>query len=83
MSDQDPFQYPAEGSADPAEEDFSGLPEAESPLEPPISADPVAAEDNGMSWYIIHTYSGLKIKWPSPCGRGLKRSGSRINSDKF
>jgi transcription termination/antitermination protein NusG len=61
MSDQDPFQYPAEDSADPTEEDFSGIPE-EAPVEPPISGDPVAAEDDGMSWYIIHTYSGFENK---------------------
>src|SRR4051794_4172015 len=59
MSEQDPFQYPA--VADPAEEDFSGLPEEES-VEPPVSAGPVAAEDDGMSWYIIHTYSGFENK---------------------
>lgn len=61
MSEQDPFQYPAEGAADPVEEDFSGIPE-EQPVEPPVSADPVAAEDDGMSWYIIHTYSGFENK---------------------
>lgn len=62
MSERDPFQYPAEGPADPVEEDFSGLPEELPPDEPPISGDPVAADDNGMSWYIIHTYSGFENK---------------------
>jgi transcriptional antiterminator NusG len=61
MSEQDPFQYPVEAVADPTEEDFSGLPQEE-PLEPPVSAGPVAAEDDGMSWYIIHTYSGFENK---------------------
>jgi transcription termination/antitermination protein NusG len=69
MSEQHPFQHPADGSADPAEEDLSGLP-VEPPVdpnldpnvEPPVSADPVAAEDDGMSWYIIHTYSGFENK---------------------
>jgi transcription termination/antitermination protein NusG len=63
MSDRDPFQYPTDVPADPVDEDFSGLPPAdEPPVEPPISADPVAAEDDGKSWYIIHTYSGFENK---------------------
>src|SRR5215213_9735504 len=63
MPEQDPFQYPADGAPDPAEEDFSGLPvEEEVPTEPLVSAGPVAAEDDGMSWYIIHTYSGFENK---------------------
>lgn len=61
MPEQDPFQYPADGVADPGDEDFSGVPVDES-VEPPVSADPVAAEDDGMSWYIIHTYSGFENK---------------------
>lgn len=61
MPEQDPFQYPADGVADPSDEDFSGMP-AEEPVEPPVSAGPVAAEDDGMSWYIIHTYSGFENK---------------------
>jgi transcriptional antiterminator NusG len=60
MSEKDPFQYPAEESGEPTE-DFSGLPE-ESPIEPPVSDGPVAADDDGMSWYIIHTYSGFENK---------------------
>ncbi len=65
MSDRDPFQYPTDVPADPAEEDFSGLPvvDEQVPEEPPVSAGPVAVgEDNGMSWYIIHTYSGFENK---------------------
>ena len=61
MPEQDPFQYPADGVADPGDEDFSGVPVDES-VEPPVSADPVAAEDDGKSWYIIHTYSGFENK---------------------
>src|SRR4051795_541111 len=62
MSQQDPFQYPAEGSPDPNVEDFSGMPPEEPPLEPPVSDGPVAVDDGGMSWYIIHTYSGFENK---------------------
>jgi transcription termination/antitermination protein NusG len=65
MSDREPFQYPADVPIDAAEEDFSGLPpvgEEEIPVEPPVSAGPVAAEPDGMSWYIIHTYSGFENK---------------------
>lgn len=63
MSERDPFQYPAEGSPDPNEEDFSGMPAEQAPVEPPVSAGPVAAEEEGgMSWYIIHTYSGFENK---------------------
>jgi transcription termination/antitermination protein NusG len=61
MPEQDPFQYPADGAADPSDEDFSGVPVDES-VEPPVSDGPVAAEDDGMSWYIIHTYSGFENK---------------------
>jgi transcription termination/antitermination protein NusG len=61
MPDQDPFQYSAEESTEPAAEDFSGLPEPV-PSEPPVSAGPVAAEDDRKSWYIIHTYSGFERK---------------------
>jgi transcriptional antiterminator NusG len=61
MADQDPFQYSAEDSPEPAAEDFSGLPEPP-PSEPPVSAGPVAAEDDRKSWYIIHTYSGFERK---------------------
>lgn len=61
MPEQDPFQYPADGVADPSDEDFSGGP-VDEPVEPPVSAGPVAAEDDGMSWYIIHTYSGFENK---------------------
>jgi transcription termination/antitermination protein NusG len=61
MPEQDPFQYPADGVADPSDEDFSGVPVDES-VEPPVSDGPVAAEDDGMSWYIIHTYSGFENK---------------------
>lgn len=61
MPEQDPFQYPADGVADPTDEDFSGMP-VEPPVEPPISADPIAVADDGMSWYIIHTYSGFENK---------------------
>ena len=61
MSEQHPFQHPADGSADPAEEEVSGLP-GETPVESPVSAEPVAALDDGMSWYIIHTYSGFENK---------------------
>jgi transcription termination/antitermination protein NusG len=65
MSERDPFQYPTDVPADPADEDFSGLPPVEEqlPVEPPVSAGPVVADDNsGMSWYIIHTYSGFENK---------------------
>ena len=61
MPEQDPFQYPADGVADPSDEDFSGGP-VDEPVEPPVSAGPVAAEDDGMSWYIIHTSSGFENK---------------------
>jgi transcriptional antiterminator NusG len=61
MPEQDPFQYPADGVADPSDEDFSGVP-VEEPIEPPVFAGPVAVEDDGMSWYIIHTYSGFENK---------------------
>ena len=61
MSDQEPFQYPAEGPADPTDEDFSGIPE-EPQIEPPLSAETGAIEDDGLSWYIIHTYSGFENK---------------------
>ena len=60
MSENDPFQYPADEPGEPVE-DFSGLPE-EPPMEPPVSEGPVAADDDGMSWYIIHTYSGFENK---------------------
>ena len=60
MSEQDPFQYPADEPGEPTE-DFSGLPE-EPPIEPPVSEGPVAVDDGGMSWYIIHTYSGFENK---------------------
>jgi transcription termination/antitermination protein NusG len=68
MSEQHPFQHPADGSADSAEEDFSGL-SGEPPVDPnldpnaetPVAADAVAGDD-GMSWYIIHTYSGFENK---------------------
>jgi transcriptional antiterminator NusG len=61
MADRDPFQFPAEDQAEPAVEDFSGLPEP-APSEPPVSAGPVAADDDVKSWYIIHTYSGFERK---------------------
>jgi transcriptional antiterminator NusG len=64
MSDRDPFQFPSDEAADPAEEDFSGLPAepgVEPAVEPPVSAETVAADD-GKSWYIIHTYSGFERK---------------------
>ena len=61
MADRDPLQFPAEDQADPEAEDFSGLPETP-PSEPPISADPVAADEDHKSWYIIHTYSGFERK---------------------
>jgi transcriptional antiterminator NusG len=60
MADRDPFQFPAEDQAEPAAEDFSGLPEP--PSEPPTSAGPVAEDDDRKSWYIIHTYSGFERK---------------------
>jgi transcription termination/antitermination protein NusG len=60
MSDLDPFQFPAESSGDPEPEDLSGVPAVE-PVEPPVSAETVAADD-GLSWYIIHTYSGFEKK---------------------
>ena len=69
MADREPFQYPAEGTPDPAEEDFSGLPqppasESEPPPEEeaPPAAEPVATEDYTKNWYIIHTYSGFERK---------------------
>jgi len=63
MSDKDPLQYPAEGSPDGTEEDFSGMPVEEPAVEPPDSAAPGAVEQDGaMSWYIIHTYSGFENK---------------------
>ena len=61
MADRDPFQFPANGEVEPEAEDFSGLPEG-SPSEPPVSAGPVAADDDLKSWYIIHTYSGFERK---------------------
>ena len=61
MADRDPFQFPAEDTRDAADEDFSGLPEPEA-TEPPVSAGPVAVEDDRKSWYIIHTYSGFERK---------------------
>jgi transcriptional antiterminator NusG len=64
MADRDPFQFPSEGASDPVEEDFSGLPPTD-PDEPPVAADssePVAADDDGKSWFIIHTYSGFENK---------------------
>lgn len=64
MADRDPFQFPSESPPDPVEEDFSGLPPAD-PDEPPVAADssePVAADDDGKSWFIIHTYSGFENK---------------------
>jgi transcription termination/antitermination protein NusG len=64
MADRDPFQFPSEGASDPVEEDYSGLPPAD-PDEPPVAADssePVAADDDGKSWFIIHTYSGFENK---------------------
>jgi transcriptional antiterminator NusG len=60
MSDLDPFQFPAEPNGDPEPEDLSGVPVVE-PVEPPVSAETVAADD-GLSWYIIHTYSGFEKK---------------------
>jgi transcriptional antiterminator NusG len=67
MEERDPFQYPSETPGDPNEEDFSGVSaDGDAPAdEPPVatSADAViAADDNGMSWYIIHTYSGFERK---------------------
>src|SRR5687768_2158836 len=62
MAERDPFQFPADEQAEPAAEDFSGLPE-EAPSEPPVSSGPVAADDGDRkSWYIIHTYSGFERK---------------------
>ena len=61
MPDQDPVEYSAEESNELPPEDFSDLPEA-ADIEPPVSADPVAAEDDRKSWSIIHTYSGFERK---------------------
>jgi len=73
MSDKDPFQYPADSPADPADElpleveadiqEDSGVvsePEESAELEAIPEAPPV--DDSGMSWYIIHTYSGFENK---------------------
>lgn len=60
MADQNPFQYPTDQQRE-SEEDFSGLPEA-LPDEPPVPDGAVAVEDDGKSWYIIHTYSGFERK---------------------
>jgi transcriptional antiterminator NusG len=67
MEERDEFQYPSETSGDPIEEDFSGLPPAdEMPAdEPPVATSAtseIVADDSGMSWYIIHTYSGFERK---------------------
>jgi transcriptional antiterminator NusG len=66
MADRDPFQFPADQGPDAAEEDFSGLPSPEeqpqATEEPPVSSGAVAVDDDGKSWYIIHTYSGFERK---------------------
>jgi transcriptional antiterminator NusG len=61
MADRDPFQFPADGDVDPAAEDISGLSDPSS-SEAPVSAGPVAPDDDQKSWYIIHTYSGFERK---------------------
>ena len=70
MEERDPLQYPAEGNGQITEDDLSDLGAAdqtgqELPLdEVPVedAEQPVAEPDNGMSWYIIHTYSGFERK---------------------
>jgi transcriptional antiterminator NusG len=72
MSDRDAFQFPADTTVDPTEEDFSGLPESEADTEeaPLVTGEAASGDgqpgelppDNGMNWYIIHTYSGFEKK---------------------
>ena len=66
MPERDPFELPNEAADerfDANEEDFSGLPPVDESAEPPATI-PVApvADEEGKSWYIIHTYSGFERK---------------------
>jgi transcriptional antiterminator NusG len=59
MSDRDPFQFPVDEPAEqPAADEATGADAVEPPAEPPA----VVVDDSGMSWYIIHTYSGFERK---------------------
>jgi len=75
MSAQDPFQLPTDASpTDPSDENFPGVDPVEESASPEPAAEAVeeqpvdqqdaeaAVPDNGMSWYIIHTYSGFEKK---------------------
>ena len=54
---------PTDGAADPSRRGFlRAAAGRRTAVEPPVSAGPVAAEDDGKSWYIIHTYSGFENK---------------------